>query len=84
MRLFVAILALSFAAGVASASQLDYQPGLIGQPTQYKDFNSHQTLLENSAPASVKTMDIARSPSTGPCWAPAPSIPPTSPATVST
>jgi opacity protein-like surface antigen len=49
MRLFVAILALSFTAGVASASQLDYQPGLIGEPTQYKDFDSHPTLLENSA-----------------------------------
>lgn len=49
MRLFVAILALSFAAGVASASELDYQPGLIGAPAQYKDFDSHQTLLENSA-----------------------------------
>jgi len=49
MRLFVAILALSFTAGVASASQLDYQPGLIGAPAQYKDFDSHPTLLENSA-----------------------------------
>src|SRR5512144_917774 len=52
MRIFLGILTLLSAfllASLASASQLDYQPGLIGQPTQYKDFDSHQTLLENSA-----------------------------------
>ena len=50
MRLFVAMLALGLSAGVASASQLDYQPGLIGGPAQYNDLSSHQTLMENSNP----------------------------------
>ena len=49
MRLLLAILALGLTAGVASASQLDYQPGLIGGPAEYQDFNSHPTILENSA-----------------------------------
>jgi len=44
------MLALSVSAGVASASQLDFQPGLIGGPAQVQDFNTHQTLMESSNP----------------------------------
>lgn len=52
MRIFfVAVLALSCVAGAASASQLDFNPGLVGAgSTEYKDFNGGQTLLESSNP----------------------------------
>ena len=52
MRLFIAMLAVSVTAGVASASQLDFQPSLIGAPTQYNDFNSSRSasLESNDGP----------------------------------
>ena len=49
MRIFVATLALALAAGSASASQLDLQPGPLSagtaQYTQYNDLGASKTLL---------------------------------------
>jgi hypothetical protein len=49
MRIFVATLALALAAGSASASQLDLQPGPLSAGTaqyaQYQDFGASKTLL---------------------------------------
>ena len=51
MRLFVATLALALAAGTASASQLDLQPGeFTAGATQYRDFGAGKTLMENNGP----------------------------------
>src|SRR2546422_5279973 len=51
MRIFVATLALALAAGSASASQLDLQPGPLsagtGQYAQYNDLGASKTLLAN-------------------------------------
>jgi hypothetical protein len=45
MRIFVATLALALAAGSASASQLDLQPGPLSGTAQYQDLGASKTLL---------------------------------------
>ena len=51
MRIFVAMLALAFAAGSASASQLDFQPSAPGgDAPQFKDTGAQKSLLELNGP----------------------------------
>src|SRR6266850_2227925 len=51
MRIFVAMLALAFAAGSASASQLDFQPSAPGAGgPQFKDMGAQKSLLEANGP----------------------------------